>query len=114
MAFAAFATSEAQPEAPKKKSRVAFFLLLPGILYLILFFLTPLISLILTSLQQPAEFGDVGEYEYAFNWQNYVVVIQDYLPHILRSFGYALVATTTGLVAILMVAVVILMVVRPG
>ena len=78
MAFAAFATSEAQQEAPKKKSRVAFFLLLPGILYLILFFLTPLISLILTSLQQPAEFGDVGEYEYAFNWQNYVVVIQDY------------------------------------
>ena len=45
MAFAAFATTEAQPQVPKKKSRIALFLLLPGILYLVLFFLTPLISL---------------------------------------------------------------------
>ena len=56
------------------KSRIALFLLLPGILYLVLFFLTPLISLILTSLQAPSEFGDIGVYDYAFNWQNYVVV----------------------------------------
>jgi spermidine/putrescine transport system permease protein len=98
MAFAAFATTEAQPLAPKRKSRIALLLLLPGILYLVLFFLTPLISLLLTSLQAPSEFGDIGVYEYAFNWQNYVDVIEAYWPHILRSFGYALAATVLALV----------------
>ena len=97
MAFAAFTTTEAQPQAPKRKSRIALFLLLPGILYMVLFFLTPLISLILTSLQAPNEFGDIGVYDYAFNWQNYVTVVQEYWPHILRSFGYALVATVLAL-----------------
>ena len=97
MAFAAFATAEAQPQAPKRRSRVALLLLLPGILYLVLFFLTPLISLVLTSLQAPSEFGDIGVYDYAFNWQNYVTVVEQYWPHILRSFGYALAATVFAL-----------------
>ncbi|KZE94185.1 Spermidine/putrescine transport system permease protein PotB [Agromyces sp. NDB4Y10] len=98
MAFAAFATTEAQPQAPRKRSRIALLLLLPGILYLVLFFLTPLISLLLTSLQAPSEFGDIGMYDYAFNWQNYVDVVNAYWPHILRSFGYALAATVLALV----------------
>ncbi|MFF2370204.1 ABC transporter permease [Agromyces sp. NPDC058110] len=97
MAFAAFATAEAQPQAPRKTSRIALLLLLPGILYLVLFFLTPLISLLLTSLQAPLEYGDIGQYQYAFNWQNYVDVMTTYWPHILRSFGYALAATVFAL-----------------
>ncbi|QEO13411.1 ABC transporter permease [Agromyces intestinalis] len=97
MAFAAFATAEAQPQAPRRRSPIALFLLLPGIAYLLLFFLTPLVSLLLTSLQQPSEFGDIGVYEFAFNWQNYVTVIEAYWPHILRSFGYALAATVFAL-----------------
>ncbi|MCD5347633.1 ABC transporter permease [Agromyces sp. H3Y2-19a] len=98
MAFAAFSTAEAQPQAQRKRSPIALFLLLPGIAYLVLFFLTPLVSLILTSLQAPSEFGDIGVYDYAFNWQNYVDVVTLYWPHILRSFGYALVATIAALV----------------
>ena len=98
MAFAAFATAEAQTQAPKRKSRIALFLLLPGIAYLVLFFLAPLISLLLTSLQAPREFGDIGQFDYAFNWQNYTAVVESYLPHILRSFGYALAATLLALV----------------
>ncbi|KQX06530.1 MULTISPECIES: ABC transporter permease [unclassified Leifsonia] len=98
MAFAAFSsTSVAAEPAPRKKSRIALFLLLPGILYLVLFFLTPLVSLVLTSLQAPREFGDIGQYDYAFNWQNYVQVVEAYWPHILRSFGYALAATVFAL-----------------
>ncbi|WP_395243603.1 ABC transporter permease [Agromyces sp. MMS24-K17] len=97
MAFAAFSTAEAQPQAPRRRSRVALLLLLPGILYLVLFFLTPLVSLVLTSLQVPSEFGDIGVYDYAFNWQNYVDVVTLYWPHILRSFGYALAATVFAL-----------------
>jgi spermidine/putrescine transport system permease protein len=55
------------------------------------------VSLVLTSLQAPREFGDVGQFDYAFNWQNYVAVIEDYWPHIARSFGYALAATVFAL-----------------
>ncbi len=99
MAFAAFSTSTTAPEpAQRRKSPVALLLLLPGILYLVLFFLAPLVSLLLTSFQAPSEFGDVGQYSYAFRWENYVDVVAAYWPHIMRSFGYALIATVLALV----------------
>jgi spermidine/putrescine transport system permease protein len=99
MAFAAFSTGTTAPEAaPRRKSPVALLLLLPGILYLVLFFLAPLVSLLLTSFQAPSGFGDVGQYGYAFRWENYVEVITAYWPHIMRSFGYALIATVLALV----------------
>lgn len=99
MAFAAFSTSTTAPEpAQRRKSPVALLLLLPGILYLVLFFVAPLVSLLLTSFQAPSEFGDVGQYSYAFRWENYVDVVVAYWPHIMRSFGYALIATLLALV----------------
>jgi len=100
MAFAAFSTSTAPVAADtaRKSSPVALLLLLPGILYLVLFFLTPLVSLLLTSFKAPAEFGDIGQFDYAFRWENYVEVITTYWPHIIRSFGYALTATFFALI----------------
>ncbi|TQO20525.1 spermidine/putrescine transport system permease protein [Rhodoglobus vestalii] len=100
MAFAAFSSTTAPAAAnmARKKSPVALLLLLPGILYLILFFLTPLVSLLLTSFKAPTEFGDFGEFNYAFRWENYVEVITTYWPHIMRSFGYALTATFFALI----------------
>jgi len=99
MAFAAFSAGTTAPEAaPRRKSPIALLLLLPGILYLVLFFLAPLVSLLLTSFQAPSGFGDVGQYGYAFRWENYVEVITAYWPHIMRSFGYALIATILALV----------------
>jgi spermidine/putrescine transport system permease protein len=98
MAFGAFATAgPAADVAPRRRSWVALVLLLPGIAYLALFFLAPLISLVLTSFEQPVEFGDIGQYETAFRWQNYLDVIGLYGPHILRSFFYALLATVFAL-----------------
>lgn len=98
MAFAAFATTTGPgEEVERRRSPVALLLLLPGILYLVLFFLTPLVSLVLTSLQTPSATGEPGAYDPAFQWQNYVTVINEYLPHILRSFGYALIATVLAL-----------------
>ena len=73
------------------------FLLLPGVLYLALFFLAPLLSLVLTSFQAPREFGDIGQYDPAFEWENYTTVLDTYGPHILRSFGYAATATVLAL-----------------
>ncbi|MEY2850045.1 MAG: hypothetical protein RI885_2712 [Actinomycetota bacterium] len=97
MAFTAFATEAAREQAPRRRSRVAVLLLLPGILYLVLFFLVPLISLVITSLQAPAEFGDIGQYQTAFKWENYQAVIAQYGEQILRSFVYAVLATIFAL-----------------
>jgi spermidine/putrescine transport system permease protein len=101
MAFGAFgattaATMPAEP-AIRKRSRVALLLLLPGVLYLALFFLAPLLSLVITSFQAPIEFGDIGQYQTAFEWENYTTVLGTYAPHIVRSFGYAATATVAAL-----------------
>src|SRR5690349_15264431 len=99
MAFGAFASNAVVAEPTvRRRSPIALFLLLPGALYLSLFFLVPFVSLILTSFQAPREFGDIGQYDYAFKWENYVTVIQTYLPHIGRSFLYATIATALALV----------------
>ena len=102
MAFAAFGTSTDAPgkapsHAPLKRSWVAIALLAPGLAYLVLFFLAPFISLIITSLQAPVEFGDVGQYQPAFQIANYWTVIEAYWPHFMRAFGYALAATIAAL-----------------
>jgi spermidine/putrescine transport system permease protein len=99
VAFGAFSSSTAVSAEPavRKRSPIALFLLLPGILYLGLFFLAPLFSLVITSFQAPLEFGDIGQYQTAFRWENYLTVIDSYGPHILRSFGFAVVATIAAL-----------------
>ena len=93
MAIAAFtgppATRDQEP-AVRRKSGIALVLLLPGVLYLVLFFLTPLVSLIITSFQAPVPEGDIGQYQAAFQWQNYTDSIS--------SFVYALIATAPALV----------------
>jgi spermidine/putrescine transport system permease protein len=98
MAFSAFATGTAQEQAPRRKSRIALLLLLPGILYLVLFFLVPLVSLVITSLQAPSPLGDIGAYQTAFKWENYVDSITQYGGQILRSFFYAVLATVFALI----------------
>ena len=99
MAFAAFGSNATPTEpAPRRKSRVALILLLPGLAYLALFFLTPLVSLVLTSFQAPVEFGDVGQFQPAFKVENYAAVVEAYWPHFLRAFGYAIAATFFALV----------------
>lgn len=97
MAFSAFATGTVQEQAPRRTSRVALLLLLPGILYLVLFFLVPLVSLVITSLQTPVPNGDIGQYQTAFDWQNYVTSITQYGDQIVRSFFYAVLATVFAL-----------------
>ncbi|MFM2353569.1 MAG: hypothetical protein RLZZ608_975 [Actinomycetota bacterium] len=97
MAFTAFSSTTAVVEpAVRRKSPVALFLLLPGIFYLILFFVTPLISLIITSLQAPDPLI-FGQFVNAFNWQNYVTVIETYGEQAIRSVGYAALATLFAL-----------------
>jgi spermidine/putrescine transport system permease protein len=99
MAITAFAGSTgvaASDVAPKRRSKVALVLLLPGLLYLVLFFIVPLISLIITSFETQTAPGS-GVYQYAFDWTNYTSSLSQYLPQILRSFLYAILATVFAL-----------------
>lgn len=99
MAFAAFGSSNAPAAAkPTKSGKVVIALLAPGLAYLGAFFLTPLFALIMVSLEVPDPNGGYAEYVPAFEIGNYLYVISEYLPHILRSFGYALAATVLALV----------------
>jgi spermidine/putrescine transport system permease protein len=83
--------------AVQKKSRVVWFLLLPGLVYLGLFFITPLISLVITSFQTAPPGAFIGEYENSFRWENYAEVLSMYGDHSLRSFFYAATATLIAL-----------------
>jgi spermidine/putrescine transport system permease protein len=102
MALAAFTGAQPtkdQEPAVRRKSSIALILLLPGVLYLVLFFLTPLISLIITSFQSPVVDGDIGQYQTAFQWSNYTDSLAEYWPQVLRSFVYALIATAAALIS---------------
>lgn len=101
MAIAALvpANTQAAPSGGAQKRRgglVAAALLLPGLLYLTLFFLVPFVSLLITSfgVNDPNEYG---VFSYGVQWQNYVEVITEYWPQFLRSFWYALLATVFAL-----------------
>lgn len=98
MAFAAFGPQGGTTvEAPKRRSRMALVLLAPGVAYMLLFFLTPLIQLIFTSLQAPAASGGIGQYVPAMEFVNYVNAVAEYWPQLVRSFVYALSATVIAL-----------------
>lgn len=98
MAFTAFsANAKAVDQSPKKRGWIALVLLAPGIAYMLLFFVAPFIQLALTSLQAPAESGGIGQYVAAAQFSNYWVALQEYWPHLLRSFAYSLTATIIGL-----------------
>jgi spermidine/putrescine transport system permease protein len=99
VAFGAFTTTAAPAvdSAPKRRSKVALILLLPGLACLALFFLVPLVSLILTSLQTKVQGAEVGEYEFGLAFANYATAVEVFGPHIGRSFGFALAATVLAL-----------------
>ncbi|MFT4220498.1 MAG: ABC transporter permease [Microbacterium sp.] len=101
MAIAALAPAGQKAPAGASPARrggwVAAILLLPGLLYLALFFLVPFVSLLITSfgVNDPAEYG---AFYYGFQWQNYVDVIAEYWPQFVRSFWFALLATVFAIV----------------
>ena len=103
MAFAAFSHGggggkKVAAPASKGSGKVALFLLLPGLMYLAVFFIAPLFSLIATSLQTMDISSGFPIYNYGFEVSNYVNVVSQYGPQIFRSFFYALIATIAALV----------------
>lgn len=98
MAFGAFGGDAVAVEQPRRSSRAALWLLLPGVAYLAATYLAPLISLLVTSLKAPDLVNfDIGRYVYAFDIANYAHVFTTYGPIIARSFGYSALATVFAL-----------------
>lgn len=83
---------------PRRRARGgAYLLLAPGIAYLGFFFVIPVVALLVTSLYVPVPGGEVGQFAPAFEWRNYTAALGTYWPQLVRSFGYALVATVAAL-----------------
>ncbi len=84
--------------APTRKAHgPAYLLLAPGLGYLALFFVVPVFALLATSLYVRVPGGDVGQFQPAFEWGNYVSAVGTYWPQMVRSFMYALIATLAAL-----------------
>ena len=89
--------SKSAMKGDRKGAAIAALLLIPGLLYLALFFLTPLVQLVVTALESPDASGAIGAYVYDFNLQNFADVATKYSLQIFRSFGYAFLATIFAL-----------------
>ncbi|HNA98046.1 MAG TPA: ABC transporter permease [Marmoricola sp.] len=93
------ATHTPAPAAPagddfhtRRNGKMAFLLMLPGVLWLGLFFVLPLYQLFEVSLQ--SRYPNFPGYYYRdLNFNNYAQALTDYAPHFARSFLYAGLAT---------------------
>jgi spermidine/putrescine transport system permease protein len=68
---------------------VPYLLLGPGTIWLVLFFVVPLLFMFRSSLES----GVFGSYEFDWHWANYSNVLSLYDTQLIRSFVYAAVAT---------------------
>lgn len=87
------AVSTAPEEAgPRRRIPTGYWLLLPGALWLILFFVIPFYSLVATSLYDPTGGVDSG-YDMTWQFSNYWHSIADYSSPLIRSLVYGGIAT---------------------
>ena len=82
------------PPPPENRRRgvAGYLLLMPGGVWLAIFFVVPTVTLIATSLYDPTGSLQTG-YEMTWHWQNYTGALSDYQDQIIRSLTYALLAT---------------------
>jgi spermidine/putrescine transport system permease protein len=82
---------------PGRSRMTPYLLLLPGMLWLTVFFLVPIFTLLSTSTQTAPPGADIGVYTQTFRIANYVDSVSEYLTVFGRSFFYALIATVLAL-----------------
>lgn len=81
--------------AARRRRMVPYLLLLPGIAYLVFFYLVPLMALGRMALQS----GNLqAGYELTWEWSNFLQVFTTYRPQLFRSLGYSLAATLITLI----------------
>jgi spermidine/putrescine transport system permease protein len=89
----------------RRRGRTGYFLLLPGVVWLALFFVIPFYSLVATALYDPNG-SVVGGYKMTWHWSNYWNALKQYgkpnsltdLGPLLRSIEYGAIATVLCLV----------------
>jgi len=78
----------------RQRSKVAPYLMIaPALIYLAIFFVWPVISLAMTSLSTAGGSVFLPTMEFGWKFSNYSEAFSKYQDQILRSFGYAIVAT---------------------
>jgi spermidine/putrescine transport system permease protein len=80
-----------------KRRGTPYWLLLPGMAWLTVFFIFPLFSLFTTSLQSPVSEDPRDGYYFNWDFANYAEALERYGEQFLRSFVYAGIATLIGL-----------------
>jgi spermidine/putrescine transport system permease protein len=76
----------------RRRRWVPYLLLLPGVLWLVLFFVVPAVQLLATSLYDRSGSLETG-YSQAFAFVNYADAVRAYWPQLLRSVVYSGLAT---------------------
>ncbi len=89
--------SKDEIRAERRKGRAGVFLVAPGLAVLALFFALPVVVLLAMSLYVKPPGAEIGEFVPGFEIGNYLVVLSAYWPELLRSFGFALIATVLAL-----------------
>ena len=87
--------ASSRTESEKKKSRIPYLLLTPGILWLALFFILPIYKLFQTSTQTPGV--NIGEYVQTYRFSNFLDAFNGASAQFVRSFIYAAIATLAAL-----------------
>jgi spermidine/putrescine transport system permease protein len=83
---------EAEAAQRKRSGRTGYLLLLPDVLWLLVFFVIPTVQLAATSLYDQSGSLDLG-YEMTWSFGNYLDALAEYRAHFLRSGLYAGLAT---------------------
>ena len=92
----------------RQRSRIApYLLILPALAYLGVFYVVPFYSLLRTSLSTMGGSIYLPKLTFTWEWANYARALTEYREQILRSFGYALVATVLCLLLAFPLAYVI-------
>jgi spermidine/putrescine transport system permease protein len=89
--------SASEIRADKRRGRVGYLLILPGFIFMLLFFVLPVFSLLATSLYTKPPGADIGQFAPALQFSNYSAVLSSYWPELVRSFAFALIATVAAL-----------------
>jgi spermidine/putrescine transport system permease protein len=85
------------PSQPGRRRMTPYLLLLPGMAWLTIFFIVPLVTLLSTSTQTRPEGAEIGVYTQTWRFANYTDTLSEYAATFGRSFGYALTATVLAL-----------------
>jgi len=86
------AADTADTRSMREGKKIPYWLVAPGLLFLFLFFIVPLITLFKISLSSKPN-PLLAEYDFTWEWGNWTTAFDDFGAQLIRSFVYAGIAT---------------------